>query len=411
MTILVNVPVPSGTDVATIGPPRLLAGLDAFARLDLGTHLYTHGQLPGADLPLLLGYLDASLIAGRGGAGFSLAGKLRAMATGPRHIVVNGTESEPASRKDRVLLLRTPHLVLDGALVLAAAVHALSITVAVHDERSAASVQAAIGERGDARGVTVRIIAGGFVSGEARAVVRALRGGPAVPPGRRIPPTAQGVLLANVETFAQVALLMRLGPARFAATGTSTEPGTALVTVGGAVARPGVMEIPIGTALGVVLNTAQAADPQAVVVGGYHGSWLAPAPWVRLSREGVAAAGGTFGAGVVLVVGPDTCALGELARVCGSLAGESTRQCGPCRFGLPALATDVNALVAGHPAAVSGALGHARSVYGRGACAHPDGSARFVTSAVQVLGEEIARHLAYGGCGRQVLGQLPVGGN
>ncbi|MBN9618641.1 MAG: oxidoreductase, partial [Actinobacteria bacterium] len=303
---------------------------------------------------------------------------------------------------------RAPHLVLDGALVTARAVGARRVTVAVHDPDTAAAVRQAAAERADAATVRVTVIAGGFVSGEARAVVRALAGGPAVPSGRRTPPTAAGTLVSNVETFAQVAVLLRLGPQRFAETGTYAEPGTTLLTVGGAVGRPGVVEIPIGTPLGIVLAAAHAAAPQAVVTGGYHGSWVAPIPAIRLSHEGVAAAGGAFGAGVLLVVGAETCALGELARVSAWLAAESAGQCGPCRFGLPALARDVANLVAGTPA-VASAFDHAAVVTGRGACAHPDGAARFVTSGLHALHEDADRHLAGSGCGHPVLGHLPIG--
>lgn len=399
----------AGNGAWAIGSPRLLAGLGESARLDLDAHLRTHGPLPGSDLDLLLAMLDTAAVKGRGGAGFPLATKLRALARGHRRIVVNGTESEPASVKDRTLLRRAPHLVLDGALATGAAVGAREVTVAVHDEVTAASVRDALAERRDARRARVRVVAGGFVAGEARAVVRALDGGPALPTGRRTPPTADGVLLANAETFAQLAVLLRLGAHRFAATGTPDEPGTTLLSVSGAVARPGVVEVPLGTPLGIVLAAARAAEPQAVVVGGYHGGWLAPSPQLRLSRGGVAAAGGTLGAGVVAVLGRDTCALGELARVTDWLAAQSARQCGPCTFGLPALAEDVRALAAGHPAAVSGALGHARAVDGRGACAHPDGAARFVISAVHLLHDEIDLHRDHGHCGRPVVGHLTTG--
>lgn len=398
------------TSVRAIGAARLLAGLDHAARLDLAEHRLVHGPLPGSDLELLLALLDSAPVAGRGGAGFPLATKIRALAAGPRRVVVNGSESEPASRKDRLLLTRSPHLVLDGALALGQALGAREITVAVHDPDAARSMTSAVRERRDAGRVRVRQVAGGFVGGEARAVLRALHGGPARPTGRRTPPTTDGVLLANVETFAQLAVALRLGGHRFAATGTADEPGTTLLTVSGAVARPGVVEVPLGTPLGIVLTAAGAPErPQAVVLGGYHGSWLAPIAGIRLSRAGVAAAGGSFGAGVVAVVGDDTCALGELVRVTDWLAAQSARQCGPCTFGLPALAADVRALAAGHPAAVGNALGRARAVDGRGACAHPDGAARFVTSAVHLLRDEIDRHAEHGHCGRPVRGHLPIG--
>jgi NADH:ubiquinone oxidoreductase subunit F (NADH-binding) len=410
MTALLDRPLE--TSLWTIGGPRLLAGLAAGHRLALAAHLATHGPLAPAER--LLGYLDAAPIAGRGGAGFPLAAKLRALPREggmgrARHVIVNGSESEPASAKDRTLLRRNPHLVLDGAIATAQATGAHRITVAVHDAEAASSVRSALGERRDARPVEVQVLPGGFVAGEARAVLRALRGGPARPPGRRTPPTAEGVLIANAETFAQAALLLRFGPQRFAETGTRDEPGTTLLTVGGAVGRPGVVEIPLGTPLGIVLAAAGApVAPQAVVLGGYHGSWVAPIPEIRLSRAGAASAGASFGAGVVLVLDGETCALGELARVAGWLAAQSAGQCGPCRFGLPALAADVGALVAGHPAA-GAAFAHAHLVTGRGACAHPDGAARFVSSGLHLLQDEVERHRD-GGCGRPVLGQLPTGG-
>ncbi len=276
----------TSSDVWTIGASRLLAGLDRHRVLHAPTHLAIHGPLPGTDLAKLLELLDSVGLAGRGGAGFPLAAKLRAMRAGRPHVVVNGSESEPASRKDRTLLQRTPHLVLDGALAIASALDARRVTVAVHDADAATAVRRAIAERPDARSVHVAGASGRFVAGEARALVRGLRGGPALPPGRREHLTDGGILVANVETYAQAAVLLRLGGRGFAATGTRSEPGTVLLTVGGAVARPGVVELPLGTPLGIVLQAAGAADVRAVVTGGYHGSWLAPRADLALSRAG-----------------------------------------------------------------------------------------------------------------------------
>jgi NADH:ubiquinone oxidoreductase subunit F (NADH-binding) len=364
--------------------------------------------MPSTDLPHLLSHLDGVHLTGRGGAAFPLATKIRALRGADRTVIVNGSESEPASCKDRVLLTRSPHLVLDGALALAQATGARRVRVAVHDAEAAATIRAAVRERPDAGRVRVERIAGGFVSGEARALVRGLSGSVPLPPGRRELPTDAGRLVVNTETVAQVAVLLRLGPRRYAETGTRAEPGTTLVSIGGAVARPGVVEIPLGTPLGIVLSAAGAMNPAAVVTGGYHGSWLAPIPAIELSRAGLAAAGGTFGAGVVLVLDSTTCALGELRTVTGWLASQSARQCGPCMFGLPALARDVEALYAGHASAAEAAFGHIHAVTGRGACAHPDGTARFVGSALHLLHDEVDAHRR-GGCGRPIRGQLPTG--
>jgi NADH:ubiquinone oxidoreductase subunit F (NADH-binding) len=402
-------PATVSSSIWTIGAPRLLAGVDDRGSLDLARHAVTHGPLPAVDRDRLLHLLDVSGLAGRGGAGFPLAAKLSSLRGARPTIVVNGSESEPASHKDRTLLRHTPHLVLDGALTVARAMSAGRVVVAVHDRAAAAAVRAALQERRDAGIVRVQTTTGEFVAGEARTLLRVLDGGPALPPGRRELPTARGLLVSNVETFAQVAALVRLGASRFADTGTAAEPGTTLVTIGGAVDRPGVVEIPLGTPLGILLRAARADDARYLVAGGYHGTWVAPHPDVPVSRLGLSAAGATLGAGVLYVVDGRTCALGELARVAGWLAAQSARQCGPCRFGLPALAADVAAAAAGHPRALSEALRHAQLVTGRGACAHPDGASRFVGSALGVLQDDLYQH-RNGGCGRPVLGQLPIGG-
>jgi NADH:ubiquinone oxidoreductase subunit F (NADH-binding) len=389
---------PTGT--WSIGTPRLLAGLDRYATIDHAAHLAVHGPLPYAGRPRLITLLEDIALTGRGGAGFPFAAKLRAMPRGHGAVIVNGSESEPASFKDRTLLRRVPHLVLDGALAVAAAIGARHVTVAVHDPAAALAAQRSIGERRDCARVRVAQVYGGFVGGEARALLRGLSGGPAIPPGRRTHLTQHGTLLSNAETFAHIAVALRLGPHGYRESGTHAEPGTTLLTVGGAVTRPGVVEIPIGTPLGIVLGAAGAAAPQAVVVGGYHGTWQTPRPDFQLCH----ATG--LGAGVISVLDDSTCALGELARVAGWLAAQSARQCGPCRFGLPALARDVAGIAAGRD--VAAAFRHAQVVDGRGACHHPDGAVRFVTSGLRLLREETVRHRTGGGCGRSIRGQLVV---
>jgi NADH:ubiquinone oxidoreductase subunit F (NADH-binding) len=405
-----------GADVAAgaLGEPRLLRGIDLAARVDLGLHRQLHGPTRSMSLPELVAYCQRVGLAGRGGAGFAVATKLQALRRGPRAVVVNATESEPASAKDRLLLSRVPHIVLDGAVLVANAIDAKTIYLAVHDEAERDALSLALSERDDRRRFKINVIGGGFVSGEARAVIRALNGGPALPPGRRTLPTESGVggaatFLSNTETFAQLALLAELGPAAYATTGTREEPGTRLLTVGGAVGRPGVLEVANGVTLDAVLAVSAARPVTAMVIGGYHGSWLTPRPDLRLSRRALVAAGGTLGAGVVLVIDDETCALGELARVAYWLANESARQCGPCTFGLPALAADVAALTQGGRGAEQALKRHASLVAGRGACAHPDGAARFVLSGVAMLRHDIAHHQRHGSCGRPILGRLPVG--
>ena len=399
MTAVLNAPAAGAPPVGWLGTPRLLNGT-------------ADGPPPRLNRGELLAVLDAVNLTGRGGAAFPLAAKIRGLRTGEPVVVVNGTEGEPASAKDAALLGRVPHLVLDGAAVLAAAVGASRVLVAIASSGQAPGLLRALAERPDRALFQLHGVEDRFIAGESRALISALDGGPAVPPGRLVLPTVRGVggaptVLANAETFAQLAVLARIGPAAFAEVGTAAEPGTTLVTVTGAVARPGVLEIPLGTPLGAVAAEVGAEPSDAVVIGGYHGAWLRYDPSLPLSRAGLGAAGGTLGAGAVIFVGRRTCGLAELARVAQWLADQSAKQCGPCTFGLPALAADVRALCGGGPDLVNR---HAGQVAGRGACAHPDGAVRFITSGLRVLADEVGVHRAYGGCRRSDRGQLLTAG-
>jgi NADH:ubiquinone oxidoreductase subunit F (NADH-binding) len=149
-----------------------------------------------------------------------------------------------------------------------------------------------------------------------------------------------------------------------------------------------------------------AGPSQALVIGGFHGNWLPDDPTLVLSRAGLAAAGGTLGAGAIMFVGSDSCGLAELARVSRWLADESAKQCGPCAFGLPALADDVDSIARGSRSSAAAAQRHASLLVGRGACAHPDGAVRFVRSGLAALADEVASHAAYGGCRRTDRGHL-----
>ena len=147
-------------------------------------------------------------------------------------------------------------------------------------------------------------------------------------------------------------------------------------------------------------------------MGGYHGKWLPRdvAYDVPVSRAGLEAAGGALGAGIVLPLGEGTCPVGEVARIARYLAKESSGQCGPCQLGLPGIARSLSALAEGSGGmdALDTARRAASAVRGRGACSHPDGTSRFVFSAMEVFTDDMAAHVFRGGCGRPVLGILPL---
>ncbi|GII53344.1 oxidoreductase [Planotetraspora thailandica] len=406
--------------VRRLGPARLTAGLDEHRRLDLDAHRSLHGEPPAAPADSLITMAEDVDLRGRGGAAFPFARKLRAVAAKSRSsetiVLVNGAEGEPASMKDKTLLTRTPHLVLEGALLAAGALNARQVVVAVAaGDLAEASVTAAVAER-DLHGV-VRVagIPERFISGESGALIKAVNGEAGIPPGRKTRSSDSGVdglptLLSNTETFAQLAVLAELGPDDYASVGTVQEPGTILLTVGGSAVFPAVVEVTPGVPLPAVLDMCEAAIGDGVLVGGYHGAWLpaAEAYGAVVSRRGIAQAGGELGAGIVVPLGGETCPLGETLRVARYLAEQSAGQCGPCRLGLPDLARAFAELTGGATNGAELVRQAAAAVRGRGACFHPDGSARFVLSAIEAFADDVEEHRAHGTCGRPVLEMLPL---
>lgn len=203
-----------------------------------------------------------------------------------------------------------------------------------------------------------------------------------------------------------------MGARRYGNTGLPDEPGTVLLTLSGAVARPMVVEVPTGVPLRYVLQLAGAPPlPQGVLTGGYHGAWITANALhdAVVSRRSLAAVGGALGAGAILPIGPETCPLGESLRVANWLAAETAGQCGPCKLGLPAAAGGLSdVLNGGGPAALEALREVTLAVKGRGACKHPDGSARFLSSTLSTFTDDLAAHVLDGGCGRETLGVLPL---
>lgn len=361
-------------------------------------------DLPVLTLPQVLRLAEESGLTGRGGAGFPTAIKMRAVAEGGQApvLVGNAMEGEPLSQKDAVLLTRSPQLVVDGLLIVGRALRAKRIVLAVGPEIDPGPARAAAHRRGGRRRVGVLALTGGFVAGQETALVNQIDGGPAVPRDPLTRVTTRGVdgrptLVMNAETLAQLALAARHGAPWFRSAGTTEDPGTSLFTITGSVARPGVVEAARGTRLDELLATSEPLDPVAVLVGGYHGAWLpAEALGTRLTNADLRPYGATVGAGIIHVLGPDRCPLEVAAGIATYLAGESAEQCGPCVNGLPRMADSLRRLASRSrdphlPAEIERLR---RLVVGRGACAHPDGTARMVASTMTVFAGHVAAHQA-----------------
>ena len=357
---------------------------------DLSLHRSRRG-VPMLTPEEFAGAVSGSELTGRGGAHVPAAWKLTAAReSGPGGtVVINGAEGEPGSAKDQALLQTRPHLVLEGALASAEAIQAHEIVVWVHESATAsrARIADAIRERRDELDVRVRMLLApeGYVGGEASAVISAVRGGPALPQHSRdrARPWGDGpaVLVHNAETHARLGLLA-LG---------RNPVSTSLLTIAESSApleftRRTVLESEAGMRFTEAISAAGAPSPQAVLLGGMGGTWvrwsdladLPIDPW-ELRAHGL-----SLGAGIVHLLPHGRDGLAESAAILDRVAAESARQCGPCIFGLPALADAVRRTARGRDGGetlrISGLLA------GRGACRHPDGAARMAMSAQEVFG-------------------------
>ena len=362
----------------------------------LAEHYARLGPRPAGDLhPLTV--LDDVGLTGHGGGHVPVAAKWRRTLadSGPLTVVANGAESEPWSAKDASLLRQRPHLVLDGLLLAAEALGADRAVVWLHDGDGSGQVAThravadALRERAAGAGPAIELLVGPvhYLTGESSAAAQAVAGGAALPTARR-PRVGHGprTLVHNVETLARVALAARRLPAT----------ATTLLTVVGPAGRL-VTEVARGSALFDPVRAAGwtgPAVPDGALLGGYAGTWV---PWEDVVRARVDPAdpvGRLLGAGIVAPLPHGACPVEATAVLAEYLAGMSAGQCGPCVFGLPAIAESVRRLADGRPGRAEGPrlAEDLDAVAGRGACHHPDGVVGLVRSLRTTFPDHVAAH-------------------
>lgn len=376
-------------------------------------HQHRLGPLPSATRGLIQ-TLDKSGLVGRGGAAFPVARKWAAVARGggaDAAILVNGAEGEPLSAKDRTLMAARPHLVLDGAQLAAQAVGARDIVLYVGEGHTDArrAFGRAIAERGSGQ-VRTHLVAApdAFVAGEETAAVHYINDGDARPMSKPPRPFERGIggrptLVHNVETLAHVALIARFGDGWHRKVGRGQTRGTTLVTL----QRDGqgfVSEIEYGTRVGEVA-AAQGASPsaaQAVLLGGYHGTWLRREDaWaLPLDPASLRAANVTLGTGVIGLLPQGACGVASAARITDYLAAQSAAQCGPCVFGLRSIADAMLRISGGTGSAddLARVQRWTALLSGRGGCRHPDGAAVMIGSALATFADDFVAHSRRRGC-------------
>lgn len=371
--------------------------------------------------------IEQAGLRGLGGAGFPTHRKWRAVAgQAPlagqgKWIICNGNEDEPGTFKDRFLLARTPHQVIEGALIAALAVTADHIALYVNPEQPDAvqvmhdAVRAwddhpLLARVGQAVGapVTLRVTPGSglYIGGEETAAVASVMGGFPFPSLKPPFPAEKGVhgaptLVNNIETLAHVPHILRHGAAWYGALGKGAASGTKLYSLSGDVMRPGLHELPMGTSLRELIfdhggGMLAGRAFKAVFTGGPSNTLLTARDLdVALDFDSVRARGSRLGTGAMIVVAEGTSVLRKTAEYVGFFARNSCGQCPSCKIGTHQIARLLERIDggAGRQADLQALENLAQLLPGSGRCGLVDGAATVLASSLATFRPEYERAL------------------
>jgi NADH-quinone oxidoreductase subunit F len=403
------------------GDLRDVAAYEAY-----GGYAQLRRALAGMDADGLIAELGGAALRGRGGAGFPTGRKASFLAPGAeRYLVVNADESEPGSCKDRELLLRTPHALLEGILIVMNVLKLTRAYIYIRGEYLTESevLSSAIEEarargyvgKADASGyvpeITVHRGAGAYICGEETALLSSLNGFRGQPSAKPPFPAVSGAferptLLNNVETIATIPAILRRGAEQYHALGTEQSGGTHVMSVSGHVARPGNYEIAMSQTLGHLIEELGGGVPgerslKAVIPGGASSPILGPeALDVLCAPEALAAAGSMAGSAGVMVIDDSTCIVQLALRTAQFYAHESCGKCTPCREGTRWLVDILRRIedgIAAH-AEIELVLQICDNVEGKCLCPLGDACAMPVRSMVKRFREEFDAHVEQGSC-------------
>ena len=371
--------------------------------------------------------VTAANLRGLGGAGFPAGRKWSFVpkdTAQPKYLVVNADEGEPGTFKDRYIMERDPHALLEGIIIAAYAIGSHKAYVYIRGEyfRSAQRLQRAmdeaysrrwLGENIQGSGFDLDVVihrgAGAYICGEETALLTSLEGGKGFPRLKPPFPAISGLfacptIVNNVETLACVPFVLRNGAARFAGIGTATQGGTRLLCVSGHVVRPGVYEAPVSVTLREVIENFAGGvrdgnQLKAVIPGGISAKILkADEIDVAMDFDSLRAAGSMAGSGGVIVMDETTCMVEALEAAAKFFADESCGQCSPCREGTGWVHRILRRIVDGRGSVrdLDELLGIAGDMEGNTICVFADAAAWPVQSYITKFRAEFEEYILSG---------------
>jgi NADH-quinone oxidoreductase subunit F len=409
-------------------PKRELLLEHAYERdlTQLGEYRAVGGYVPlekarGIDPDDLIDELVASTLRGRGGAGFPTGRKASLVdrsGAKPSYLVVNADESEPGAFKDREIMRRNPHLLIEGCLIAARAILSSSVFIYIRGEylteyeillRAVDDAQAD-GLFGDVD-IVVHRGAGAYICGEETALLDSLEGKRGQPRPRPPFPPIQGLYMSptqinNVQTIATIPAIIRMGASEFLKIGPENSPGTAVFSLSGNVVSPGNYELELGSTLRELIFDVGGGVPEgreikAIIPGGASVPILTPDQLdTPMDYDSIAAAGSFFGSAAVMVIDERCCMVQLALRAEKFYMHESCGKCTPCREGTRWLVRILEKIEDGRGEyADLDLLDNVGSrILGRSLCALGDFAVYPVQSYLRKFRAEFEEHVALGRC-------------
>ena len=373
--------------------------------------------------------VKASGLRGRGGAGFPTGLKWSFVpkdSPKPRYLVCNADESEPGTFKDRELMEKNPHLLVEGMILSAYAIKANTgylylrgefetiqriLDKAIGEARAAGLIGESVAGSGFRFELHTHLGAGAYICGEETALLTSLEGYRGQPRLKPPFPAVEGLyacptIVNNVETLMNVPPILKHGAAWFRQWGTEKSPGTKIFSVSGPVKRPGNYEVPLGMPLSQLLDQhcggmREGTKVKAVIPGGSSVPLL-PASMLDtgLDFEAMAAAGTLLGSGGVIVIDDQTCIVDALYNITRFYEHESCGKCTPCREGTYWMSEVFERLESGHGREQDIDLlwDVADNILGKSFCALGDAAAMPVMGAIKHFREEFEYHVTHRRC-------------